>query len=111
MDYNKKTEFVRKRNAELLQELNDLKQRFEMDSFERKKIEVLSKELERIKEEWSAINKELVKRNQQYTELISDLRGMKSIMLKMSFGLPWHKRLVLRIKKFFIKLFHRHEFE
>lgn len=107
MNYDKRIESVRRRNAELLQELGDLKQRVDMDSFERKRIENLLEELERISNEWNSIIKELRIRSEQYNSLTDELRGMKSIMLKMGFGLPWHKRLILRIKKFFYKLFHK----
>ena len=102
MNKTRQIDTVRKRNAELSKELDDLKFKLDynsqlnMNGYQRAKD--LIGELEKIKQDWLSVLIDLENKKNQYDELIKDLQKIKSIMTSMGFKIPWYKRLINKIK-------------
>ena len=98
----KQIEAIRKRNAELTEQLDNARFELEhnsqlnMNGYQRAKD--LIGELEAIKQEWIIALEDLNKRKEKYTLLIADLQEIKKIMTKMGFKIPWYKKIINKFK-------------
>ena len=79
MNNTKTIDLLRKRNAQIQEELDRLKEinNKNAPSSDNKKISHLIKELEGIKEEWMTILDELNQEREQYRNLTEDLRNIR----------------------------------
>lgn len=90
-------EIIRKRNATLNQQLEDLKQKLDfdkqlnMDGYKHAK--ELIADLERIKENWNKNLLELEKHKIEYAFLIAELKKVKSTMASVGFKIPLYKKI------------------
>lgn len=107
MDKLKQIENIRKRNAELNQQLNDLKLKIENENKSNieshEKVDDLIIELESLKNEWRESLDKLKGYEIQYLELISQLKEIKKTMVSMGFTISWYQKIILKIKKLFKK--------
>lgn len=79
MNSTKTIDLLRKRNAQMQEELDRMKElnlKF-LDSDEQKEISKLLEELENIKRGWLHVLEELNGQREEYTELIDELRQMR----------------------------------
>ena len=99
MDRKKQIELVRKRNAELTKQIDDLKFKLEFDNqlnmegYKRAKDLIL--DLENIKSEWINVVNNLKEKDIEYSYLISELKEIRNIMRNMGFKIPWYKKIFL----------------
>ena len=103
MNNVKQIDTIRKRNAELTKQLEDLKFELEfnsqlnMNGYQQAKD--LINDLENIKQNWISALNDINDKRLQYTILIDDLQSIKTIMTSMGFKIPWHRKLINKIKK------------
>lgn len=99
---SKKIDAIRKRNAELTDQLDDLRFKLEfnsqlnMDGYKHAKD--LINDLEKIKQDWMHALTCLNNEREKYSNLIADLQTIKNIMRNMGFSIPWYKRLINKLK-------------
>jgi len=94
---NKRIDILRKRNIELAQQVQELQSKFdeaqaEIDSSDHKFIQDLM-------DEFNEVISSLRKKEQEYDELISELRDMREFMNTVEFRDYWKKKA----KKNFLK--------
>lgn len=103
MNKLKQIDVIRKRNAELTKELENMRFKLEFDSQlnteSYKRAKDLINDLEKIKSEWIKIIENLNKKDIEYSYLISELKTIKDIMRNMGFKIPIHKKILLYFKK------------
>lgn len=108
MDRKKEVELIRKRNAELTQQLDDFKFKLEFDSQLNmegyKRAKDLITDLEKIKKDWLDTLERLKEKEYEYDDLLAILKQSGTIMHEMGFKIPWHKRMFLRLKKWIKRL-------
>lgn len=98
----KQIEKIRKRNAELSKQLDDMRFKLEFDSqlnmngYQRAKD--LIDDLERIKNDWIVSLDDLNDKRIKYSYLITDLQEIKNIMVNMGFKIPWYKKIINKLK-------------
>lgn len=101
---NKQAELVRKRNAELSKQIDELKEKIKLDSQlnseSHKRVEDLISDLEDIKSKWLNSIEKLEKKSYEYSILISELKEIKKIMTSMGFKIPWHKKILLHFQRY-----------
>lgn len=75
----KKLDVLRKRNAQMQEELNKLKEinRKHQNDTEEKKVSELIADLEAIKSEWLHVLEDLNGQRKEYAELVEELRQMR----------------------------------
>lgn len=102
MNKVKQVDTIRKRNAELNKQLEDLKFKLEfnsqlnMNGYQHAKD--LIEDLEKIKQDWISALVDLNNKKEQYVKLIDDLQKIKSIMIGMGFKVPWYKKIIIKLK-------------
>lgn len=102
MNNVKQIDSIRKRNAELTKQLEDLKFTLEfnsqlnMNGYQQAKD--LINDLENIKQNWISALNDINDKRLQYSILINDLQSIKNIMTSMGFKIPWYKRLINKLK-------------
>lgn len=103
MDKDKQIELVRKRNIELVQQLEDLKKNLNQEqeksnevTDEYKTYKQLINELEKIKTEWLDSLNKLKQYEKEYSELISDLKLAKKSLKDIGVKIPSRKKLFRR---------------
>jgi chromosome segregation ATPase len=102
MNKVKQADTIRKRNAELNKQLEDLKFKLEfnsqlnMNGYQHAKD--LIEDLEKIKQDWISALVDLNNKREQYVKLINDLQKIKSIMTNMGFKVPWYKKIINKLK-------------
>ena len=110
MNKSKQVDVIRKHNTELSKrleelskQLDDMRFKLEFDSQLNKKgyqrAKDLIDDLEKIKQEWIAVLDDLNDKREEYSCLISDVKKMKNIMIDMGFNIPWHKKIIAKLKK------------
>lgn len=108
MDKKKQIDLIRKRNAELLSQVEDLKFKIDFDTQLNmegyKQAKDLINDLEKIKLEWLDNLEQIKEYRIQYSLFLDDLKNIKNIMLNMGFKIPIHKKIILRLKRKFSKL-------
>lgn len=103
MNNLKQIDTIRKRNAELTKQLDDLK--FKLDFNEQlnmngyKQAKDLIVDLEKIKQDWESSLADLNDKRNKYSELIVELQEIKNIMNSMGFKIPWHKKIKHKLIK------------
>lgn len=103
MNRQKQIDMIRRKNAELSKQLDDLRFKLEYDSqlnsnaVERAKN--LIDDLEKIKQDWLSTLNDLNNKREKYSELITDLQKIKNIMVNRGFKIPWYKKVINRFKK------------
>lgn len=99
----KQVDMIRKRNADLTKQLEDLKFQLEFNSQLNMKgykcAKDLINDLEKIKHDWLLALEDLNNKRIEYSELISDLQKIKNIMISHDFKIPWYKRAINKLKK------------
>ena len=102
MNNVKQADVIRKRNAELTKQLEDLKFQLEFNSQLNMKgyqnAKDLINDLEQIKRDWISALDDLNDKRMKYSELISDLQKIKNIMASNGFKIPWYKKIINRFK-------------
>lgn len=104
MNKVKQVDTIRKRNAELNKQLEDLKFKLEfnsqlnMNGYQHAKD--LIEDLEKIKQDWISALVDLNNKKEQYVKLIDDLQKIKSIMIGMGFKVPWYKKIINKLKNY-----------
>ena len=102
MDKVKQMDAIRKRNAELNEQLEDMRFKLEFDkqlnSEGYRRAKELIEDLEKIKKDWMSAFDDLNNKRMEYSILIADLKAMKSIMKNMGFKIPWYKKIINKIK-------------
>lgn len=102
MDRAKQIDMVRKRNAELTKQLDDMRFKLEFNSQLNmngyKKAKDLIVELEKIKQDWLIVLEDLNDKKTKYSCLINELQDMKKIMINMGFKIPWYKKIINKFK-------------
>lgn len=102
MNRLKQADMIRKRNAELTEQINNL--RFQLDFNTQLNMEGykhakdLINDLEKIKQDWISALNSLNNQRDRYSNLISDLQTMKNIMVSRGFKIPWHQKLINKLK-------------
>lgn len=102
MDKTKQIDAIRKRNAELNKQLDDMRFKLEFDKqlnsngYQRAK--ELIEDLEKIKKDWLSALDDLNEKRTKYSLLITDLKTMKSIMKNMGVKIPLYKKIINRFK-------------
>jgi chromosome segregation ATPase len=102
MDKSKQVEAIRKRNSELTKQLEDIRFELEFNSqlntkgYQRAKD--LIEELEQIKQDWTLALEDLNDKREKYSILIADLQKIKKIMTNMGFKIPWHKKIINKLR-------------
>ena len=102
MNRLKQADMIRKRNAELSKQLDDMKFKLEynsqlnMEGYKHAKDLIV--ELEQLKQEWKSSIDDLNDKREKYAELIAELRTIKNIMKNMGFKIPWYKKLINKLK-------------
>ena len=102
MNNKKKIETIRRRNADLNKQLEEMKFKIDFDSslnmkgYEHAK-ELIS-ELEPIKLKWNKELIELENKKNEYCNLIDDLNKIKKTMYDIGFKVPWYKKIFNKIK-------------
>lgn len=102
MNRQKQMDIIRKKNAELSKQLDDMRFKLEFDSqlnsegYQRAKD--LINDLEKIKQEWLLTLDDLNDKREKYSYLISDLQKIKNIMVGMGFKIPWYKKIINKLK-------------
>lgn len=102
MNRSKKIDVIRKRNAELTDQLDDLRFKLEfnsqlnMDGYKHAKD--LIDDLEKIKQDWTHALACLNNEKEKYSNLIADLQIIKNIMKNRGFVIPWYKKLMNKLK-------------
>lgn len=98
MNKSKQADIIRKRNAELSQQLDELRFKLEFDSQLNKegyqRAKDLINDLEHIKQEWIFALDDLNDKREKYSDLISDLQNIKHIMVDMGFKIPLYKKII-----------------
>lgn len=103
MNKQKQIDLIRKKNAELSQQLDDMRFKLEFDSqlnrngYQRAKD--LIDDLEKIKQDWGFAVNDLNDKREIYSDLISELQKIKNIMASMGFKIPWYRRIMNKFKK------------
>lgn len=102
MNNVKQIDTIRKRNAELTKQLEDMKFQLEFNSQLNmngyKYAKDLICDLEKIKQDWLSVVYDLNDQRSKYAILINDLQSIKNIMTSMGFKIPWYKRLINKLK-------------
>ena len=104
MNNVKQIDAIRKRNAELTKQLEDMKFTLEfnsqlnMNGYQQAKD--LINDLENIKQNWISALNDINDKRLQYSILIDDLQSIKNIMTSIGFKIPLHKKLINKLKKF-----------
>ena len=102
MDRFKKINMIRKRNAELTKQLEDIRFKLEFDSQLNmegyKRAKDLIEDLEKIKKDWLIALNDIDNKRMEYSYLINDLQSIKNIMINMGFKIPWYKKIINRLK-------------
>lgn len=90
MNRRKQAENIRKRNAELNQQLDELRQRLK----DKPQTDKLIFELEQIKDEWLNALQDLNDKREKYDSLISDMMEIKKIMKATGYKIkiPWYRK-------------------
>ena len=102
MNKQKQIDLIRKKNAELSKQLDDM--RFKLESNTQlnmegyKKAKDLIVELEEIKQDWLSTLYDLNNQRERYSDLINDLQKIKNIMVSMNFKIPWYKKIINKLK-------------
>lgn len=102
MNNVKQIDMIRKRNTELVKQLDDLKFQLEfnsqlnMNGYRRAKD--LIEDLEKIKQDWLLALDDLNNKRMEYSKLISDLQKIKNIMTDNKFKIFGNKKLIKNIK-------------
>lgn len=103
MNNVKQVDMIRKRNAELTKQLDDLKFQLEFNSQLNmngyKSAKDLINDLEKIKHDWILALDDLNDKRMKYSELISDLQKIKNIMIDNGFKITWNKKIANKLKK------------
>lgn len=105
MNKKKQMDVIRKRNAELNKELDDLKielamnTQLNMESYEQAKDLIAC--LEQIKADWLKSLEEIQNARVEYSFLIDELKNIKKIMTGMGFKIPFHKKILFKITRAF----------
>lgn len=83
-------ENIRRRNAELNLQLNELRQKMK----DAPQAEKLIDELKQIKNQWLAALQDLNEKREKYDSLISDMMEIKKIMKATGYRIkiPWYRR-------------------
>ena len=103
MNNVKQIDAIRKRNAELTKQLEDIKFKLEfnsqlnMDGYQQAKD--LINDLEKIKQNWMSTLNDINDKRTQYAILIYDLQEIKKIMYNMGFKIPWYRKIINKFKK------------
>lgn len=102
MNNLKQINAIRKRNAELTKQLNDMRFKLEFDSQLNmngyKRAKDLIDDLEKIKQDWMLSLNDLNDKRMKYSYLIADLQEIKNIMVSMGFKIPWYKKIINKFK-------------
>ena len=109
MNNNDRIKLIRKRNAELLEQLDELKAKLDAGEIEAKKVDNLVVELEAIKEKWETAIAQLNEQRLKYEILNSQLKECKKIAFSAGFRPTLFQRIKLSIKSFFYKLRHKED--
>lgn len=102
MNKAKQMDRIRKRNAELSKQLDEMRFKLEfnsqlnMNGYQHAKD--LIDDLEKIKQDWMFAVNDLNNKREEYADLITDLQKMKDIMVSMGFKIPWHKKIINKFK-------------
>lgn len=104
MNNVKQVDMIRKRNAELTKQLDNLKFQLEFNSQLNMKgyqsAKDLISDLEQIKHDWMLALDDLNDKRMKYSELISDLQKIKNIMVDNGFKIPWYRKVMNKLKRF-----------
>lgn len=102
MNDRKRIELLRKKNKQLTEELEGLRFaiKHKPDINNANDVDALVVELESIKDEWLTSLEELKKKNKESDNLITELKMVREQMSLAGFRLPYHKKIILRLKKF-----------
>lgn len=104
MNRLKQVDVIRKRNAELTKQLDDLKFQLEFKSQLNmkgyQKAKELIDDLEKIKQDWTVALDDLNNKRIKYSNLIADLQTIKHIMANRGFKIPWYNKIINKIKSF-----------
>lgn len=99
---NKQIELIRKRNAELSKQIDDLKFRIDFDSElnteSYKQAKKLISDLENLKSRWLKSIEEIEKEKDEYSKLISELKTIIKIMKDMGFKIPLYRKILLHFQ-------------
>lgn len=99
MNKLKQIDIIRKRNAELTEELENMRFKLEFDSQlnteSYKYAKDLICDLEKIKSEWLEIIEDLNEKSVEYSYLISELKAVRDVVRSMGFKIPMHKKILL----------------
>lgn len=102
MNKLKQADMIRKRNAELTKQLDDMRFKLEFNSQLNmegyKHAKDLIDDLERIKKDWLSVLSDLDNKRIEYTNLINDLQSIKRIMITRGFKIPWYKKFINKLK-------------
>lgn len=104
MNKLKQVDVVRKRNAELTKQLDDMRFKLEFDSqlnmqgYQRAKD--LINDLEKIKHNWINALDDLNDKRAKYDCLINELQEMKKAMVSIGFKIPWYRKIINKLKSF-----------
>lgn len=103
MNRQKQIDLIRKKNAELSKQLDDL--RFKLESNTQLNIDGYNKakdlivELEEIKQSWLESIEDLNNQREKYSILINDLQKIKNIMVNRGFKIPWYRKIINAFKR------------
>ena len=102
MGKEKQMDIVRKRNAELTKQLEDMKFKLEFNSQLNmngyKQAKDLIGDLEKIKQDWLSAIEDLNNKREKYSNLIVDLQKIKNIMIHRGFKIPWYRKIINKLK-------------
>lgn len=102
MNESKRIEMIRKRNAELTKQLDDMRFKLEfnlqLNTEGYKRAKDLICDLEKIKQDWIEALYDLNDKRNKYDCLINDLQAMKNIMVSMGFKIPWRNKMINKLK-------------
>jgi hypothetical protein len=103
MNNVKQIDMIRKRNTELVKQLDDLKFQLEFNSQLNmngyRHAKDLINDLEKIKQDWLLALDDLNNKRMEYSKLISDLQKIKNIMIDNKFKIFGNKKLIKSFKK------------
>lgn len=103
MNRTKQMDIVRKKNAELSKQLDDIKFQLEFNSQLNmngyNKAKDLIVELESIKQDWLKSLNDLNNQKEKYSDLVNDLHEIKKIMISRKFKIPWYRKLINKLKR------------
>lgn len=109
MDKSKQIELIRKRNSNLTKQLEDLKNKLQLEQQinidKKQRAEDLIVEIESLQTEWLGVLDDLKKKREEYQSLINDVKTMKKVLFQASLKskIPVSQKLkmwILRYNKY-----------